>query len=100
MWLRHKTEQMIYNIIPQIEGLRLQFTCQLSHLGRYYWITSRWPPHDAQLDDLTYCSIWLQDGKGHVAAEMRPGDLVFKYELMTTGAASGGAFWQTPNARI
>ena len=48
-----------------------------------YWITTHWPPHVVDFPGPFYCGIWIQNGMEHVAAAIRPGDLVFKYESLT-----------------
>ena len=48
-----------------------------------YWITTHWPPHEIDFAGSVYCGVWLQEGRQHVATEMKRGDLVFKYESLT-----------------
>lgn len=47
-----------------------------------YWITAHWPPHDTDFEG-AYCGVWIQNGKEHAAAQLKKGDLIFKYESRT-----------------
>ena len=48
-----------------------------------YWITTQRPYPESFAQWAANCGVYLQEGREHVAASMRPGDLAFRYESKT-----------------